>query len=90
MKKLRYNTSWAIKKQLWDLAEWVDKNPNTGKTPEELVDAYLEEKDIAYSGELRKIQFVSSRNPLKEIGFAIGVTLAEIGIAILIASLIFK
>lgn len=77
-----YQTDAYIKNELVTLVDWVRNNPNT-KTPEELVDQYLAENDIAFIGDLRKMEKISERNVLKESVMMILTLLGSIAFVIM-------
>lgn len=78
--KKQYETSDFIKKEFVDFLKWYKPEENS----EQIFENYCKDKDIAFSGDLRKIHQVSKRNAKKELVFVlcaatIGIVLGVIG-----------
>lgn len=77
-----YQTDVYIKNELVSLVEWIKNNPDN-KTSEELVNDYLTENDIAFTGDLRKMEKISERNVLREAIVMIVTVLGAVAFVIL-------
>ncbi len=87
----KYKTDPLIKEELANLLRWYnlksDCNPAYITMPaDDIVDAYLVEKDIALQGELRRIHGANTRNAKTELIFIACVSIS----AIIITSLSYN
>ncbi len=82
------STPSHIKNELIDLVSWAtDKSKATpNATSKELVDGYLEHRDIAYYGDLRILEKVSTRNMKTELWFAV---LALVGTMLVFGGIVY-
>lgn len=75
----KYETREEIKQEFIDFLDWYDKskyNQMYGKDAyREAFDKYMEEKDIAFIGEIKKLSGTNTRNTKKEILLGIGIML---------------
>lgn len=72
----KYETREEIKQEFIDFLDWYERSNYKqmyGKDAyREAFDKYMEEKDIAFTGEIRKLLGANTRNTKKEVLFAIG------------------
>lgn len=94
----RYKTSPKIKEEFVDFLKWttIKHSANirdlihgaaNGRTDEEfsnMVDSYFEEKDIALTGDIRKLHGANTRNATKELLLSVGM----IFLAVIITTII--
>jgi hypothetical protein len=84
----RYKTDSRIKQEFVDFLKWSAikhrdsiKNLIVGSTEEEynkMVDSYFEEKDIALTGDIRKMHGTNTRNATTDIVLALSMILLSV------------
>lgn len=90
----KYTTSEPIKKELIYFMNWLQErggNRALSNGPANIIlDEYFEENDIAYVGEIRKIQGANTRNTTKELWTVIGAMLLGAATAIIVLIYVVK